>query len=113
MVNGNIILSSIASTIIDGSNLNIIPDNALTPINEQGIKLLISTETPAIGAPLPVTVALNGTNVPVFDKFGNIVYGNQIYRGIVLKGYFGNNGAGGAPHFQLIKLPVRYYCYER
>lgn len=109
-MNNNVILSSTADTAISGTNLNIVPEKVLSPTNEQGIKLLIKTETPAIAAAYPVTVSLNGEVVPVYDKYGNIVYGNQIYKGLVLKGYFGNNGASNTAHFQLLKLPVRYYC---
>lgn len=103
----NNILSSTASTTVESSTLRIVPSKALSPENEQGIKILITSSTTTTGVTLPVYIVLNQTAVPVYDKFGNIVYGNQIYKGMVLKGYFGNNGSGNTPHFQLIKLPIR------
>ena len=106
----NIVLSSTAETAVNNSELRITPDNALSPANEQGIKLLVTTDTSAAGASLPVSVFVNSAAVPVYDKYGNIVYGNQIYKGMVLKGYYGNNGSGNTAHYQLIKLPIRYYC---
>jgi hypothetical protein len=110
MNNTTTVLSSTADTAVNSTELRITPTNALSPINEQGVKLLINSETPAAGAALPVTVFFNSTAVPVYDKYGNIVYGNQIYKGIVLKGYYGNNGSGNTAHYQLLKLPVRI-CY--
>lgn len=107
--NNPTILSSTAATAVSGSNLLITPDKVLTPDNEQGVKILIKTSTPASGAALPVTIQLNSTEVVVCDKYGNIVYGNQIYNGQILKGYFGNNGIGSNAHYQLIRLPKRYY----
>lgn len=103
----NNILSSTASTAVETSTLRITPSKALSPENEQGIKILITSSTPAAGAILPVNIMLNQVAVPVYDKFGNIVYGNQIYKGMILKGYFGDNGSGNTAHFQLIKLPIR------
>lgn len=104
------ILSSTAATAINSSSqLQITPSIALSPENEQGIKLLITTSTPADGAALPVYVVLNGAAVAVYDKYGNIVYGNEIYDNQVLKGYYGNNGSGNTAHYQLIRIPKRYY----
>lgn len=108
----NNILSSTATSAVSGSVLSIIPDTALTPENEQGIKILIRSSTPASGTDLPVSITLGGNSVTVYDKYGNIVYGNQIYDNMVLKGYYGNNGSGNTAHYQLIRLPVRYYYYH-
>lgn len=102
------IMSSTASSAVIDSQLRITPTDILNPDNEQAIKILVTSSTPTAGAALPVSLFLNSAAVPVYDRFGNLVYGNQIYKGIILKGYFGNNGSDGN-HFQLIKLPVRYF----
>lgn len=104
-----IILSSTATTEANGTSLVITPNVPLVPENEQGVKILITTATPAAGANLPVVIKFNGADVALLDKYGNIVYGNQIYDNQVLKGYFGNNGINSTQHFQLIRIPTRYY----
>lgn len=103
------ILSSTATTAVNDSQLRITPDLTLSPENEQGMKVLITTSTPAEGASMPVVIFVNNKAVPVVDKYGNIIYGTQLYDGIILKGYFGNNGINNTPHYQLLKLPRRYY----
>ena len=107
--NNSSILSSTATTAVSSSQLLITPSNTLTPNNEQGVKILIKNSTAAAGMALPVFIELGGTAVPVCDKFGNLVYGTQIYKGQILKGYYGNNGIGANAHYQLIRLPRRYY----
>lgn len=101
------ILSSTAELSVSGTSLLITPTISLNPDNEQRIKILISNSVPTAGASLAVVIALGGDNVAVLDRFGNTIYGNQLYKDLVLKGYFGNNGYGNTSHFQLIKVPFR------
>lgn len=105
------ILSSTATTAVNSGALLITPTVALSPDNEERVKILITTSTPSAGASLPAQILLNGENVLLLDKFGNIVYGNQLYENMVIKGYYGNNGYSNTPHFQLVKIPHRYYYY--
>ena len=109
MCNCKSILASTATVAIDSDTLLITPTVSLTPENEQGIKILLTNGIPATAANLPVFITLGGAKVILTDRFGNVVYGTQLYKGLVLKGYFGNNGIGGNAHYQLLKLPSRYY----
>lgn len=80
----------------------ITPDEALAPSNKERVAILISAITD-ITATFPVQIVLNGVNCPVTDKFGNIVYGNQLKKGLILRGYYGINGYGAtATHYQLV-----------
>lgn len=94
-----------ATVAVSETNLLITPANALTPLNEGKVAIRVTNSVPANGMTLPVTITLNGSEVPVFDKYGNILYGYGIRPFAVLKGYFGNNGTGATAHYQLINYP--------
>lgn len=101
------ILTSTATVSVSGELLLITPDTELSPANEQRVKIKVTNSVPADGAALPVAIVLNGGNVYVFNKFGNSVYGAELFSGIVLRGYYGNNGYTATGHYQLVILPKR------
>ena len=103
------ILTSTAKLSISGTTLLITPDVVISPNNEQRVKIKITQSVPAAGANLAIGITFGENEFAVFDRFGNIVYGNELFEGIVLRGYFGNNGAAASGHYQLIKLPCRCY----
>lgn len=105
----NDISRSTATVAVSSTNLLITPTNELTPLNEGRVALMITNSVPADGMSLPVTVTINGSNIPVYDKYGNIIYGYGLKTNVVLKGYFGNNGAEATAHLQLINFPF-YRC---
>lgn len=105
------ILASTATVAVNSGLLLITPSTALTPDNEGRVKIKITNSVPQAGANLPVAITLNGGSVYVYNRFGNLVYGNELFEGIILKGFYGNNGPNATGHYQLIKLPRRYYCY--
>jgi hypothetical protein len=96
---------STANVAVVETSLLITPVNDLSPLNEGRVAIKIINSVPANGMILPVTITLNGENVPVYDKYGNIMYGYGIRPYAVLKGYYGNNGAGATAHLQLINYP--------
>lgn len=104
------ILTSTATVAVSDTLLLITPDTALSPANEGRVKIKITNSVPAAGAALPVAIVLNGGNVFVFDKFGNSVYGTELFEGMILRGYYGNNGYSATGHYQLIKLPKKNNC---
>lgn len=95
---------STVGTITVAATALLVPDQALTPTNTERVYLRLTT-TPSGAVNVPVTVTLNGADVPVYDKAGNIVYGNQLQFGMLLAGYYGTNGAGGTAHLQLVNFP--------
>ena len=88
-----------------GTALVITPDTALTPANENRVAIMVTSTIATAGLILPVQITLNGTAVPVYDKFGNILYGSEIRTNAVMKGYYGTNGSGGTAHLQLVNYP--------
>jgi hypothetical protein len=96
---------STANVAVSGTTLLITPTETLSPENESRVALRIINSVPATGVALPVEVLLNADNIPVYDKFGNILYGYGIRPNTVLKGYFGNNGSGSTAHLQLVNYP--------
>jgi hypothetical protein len=96
---------STANVSVETTTLLITPIDTLTPENESRVAIKIVNSVPATGVALPVNIVFNGANVPVYDKFGNILYGYGIRPNTVLKGYFGNNGSGATAHYQLVNYP--------
>jgi hypothetical protein len=96
---------STANVAVSTSVLLITPTETLSPENESRVAVKIINSVPADGVTLPVEILLNGANVPVYDKFGNVLYGYGIRPNTVLKGFFGNNGAGATAHLQLVNYP--------
>ena len=94
------------STITVGTAALLTPDVALSPTNHERVYLRLET-APSGASNVPAAVTLNAVNVPIYDKYGNIVYGNQLEEGMLLKGYFGSNGAGNTAHF-IVHCVSRY-----
>ena len=80
------------------------PTTPVTVIDKEKIDLIFAAGVPAGGDALPVNVVINGANVPVYDKYGNVLLGVAIKQRRNLHAYFGTNGAEGA-HLQLTKYP--------
>lgn len=96
--------ASVGTITVSATSALLVPDQALSPTNTERVYLRLTT-TPSGTVNVPVTVTLNGADVPVYDKAGNIVYGNQLQYGMLLAGYYGTNGAGGTAHLQLVNFP--------
>jgi len=101
----NIVSRSSATVAVSSSNLLITPTDTLSPLNEGKVAIMITNSVPAAGAALPVTITLNGAEVAVYDKYGNVLYGYGIRPLAVMRGYYGNNGADETAHLQLTNYP--------
>lgn len=110
--NNNTVAKSNATVAVSSTNLLATPTDTLSPLNEGKVAIRITNSVPANGASLPVTITLNGSAVPVYDKYGNILYGYGIRPYAVMRGYYGNNGASSSAHLQLINYPF-YRCNAR
>lgn len=104
-MNCNNISISNATVAVDSTNLLITPNADLTPLNEGRVAIRIVNSVPAAGMSLPVTITINGADVSVYDKYGNILYGYGLRPYAILKGYYGNNGTGATAHLQLVNFP--------
>lgn len=87
------------------TNLVITPSTAVTPDNEDRLCIVVTNSVTAAGMTLPVLITLGGAQVPVYDKFGNIVYGASLRSNTVIKAYYGVNGSGGTAHVQVVNQP--------
>lgn len=65
---------------------------ALGAVNEQRFSFVICTAIPGTAAPVPVQLTLNGVAVPLWNRFGNPVYSNELKTRKVYRGYFGSEG---------------------
>lgn len=86
------------------------PDVALAPLNESKVSFVIATTVPVAGMSLPANITLNGVDVPIYDRFGNIIYGANLRTRFEYKGYYGTNGAGGTAHIQVVNYPIGRQC---
>lgn len=107
------VAKSNATVAVASTNLLATPTDTLSPLNEGRVAIRITNSVPASGASLPVTVMLNGSEVPVYDKYGNILYGYGIRPYAIMKGYYGNNGASSTAHLQLVNYPFYRYNSNR
>ena len=105
--NDNNVLKSDATASISSTNLILTTKDILSPINEGRLAFRLINSVPSSGANLPVLLSINGgtSAIPIYDKYGNIMYGYGIRPYAILKGYYGNNGSGGTAHVQLVNYP--------
>ena len=85
--------SDVSTINVSTTAVILVPDETMTLVDKERFGLRLTT-APTGGLTLPVAVTINGINVNVFDRYGNIVYGNQLKAGQVIYGYFGTNGLG-------------------
>lgn len=90
---------------VSGTDLVITPTTAISPDNEDKLSIVVTNSITAAGMTLPVLITLGGAQVPVYDKYGNIVYGASLRTNTIIKGYYGVNGSGGTAHVQVVNQP--------
>jgi hypothetical protein len=93
------------TTAVVGTDLVITPTTAITPENEDRLSIVITNSITVAGMTLPVLITLGGAQVPIYDKFGNIVYGASLRANTIIRGYYGVNGSGGTAHVQVVNQP--------
>ena len=88
-----------------GNTYNLItPAEALTPSNTDRVSILITSMSNILPT-AQVYITLNSTPITVLDKYGNLVYGNELRTRNCLRGYYGTNGGSSTTHFQLVNFP--------
>lgn len=96
--------STVSTMATSATAVLLTPDTPLTPTNNERVVLRLET-SPTGATNVPVQVVINGANVPVYNKAGNILYGNELYNGEVIKAYYGTNGEGGTAHLIAVNVP--------
>lgn len=102
-----IIKSDVSTITVGQTTVLLVPDTDITISNKQRFGLRITSAISG-GNTLPVYATINGVTTQVLDRYGNIVYGNQLKQGQTIFGYFGNNGIGGAVHLIATKVNNPY-----
>lgn len=102
--------STVGTAAVVSTNLQLTPDTALSPVNQGRVCFVLTTSVPTAGLILPVTIVLDGTAVPVYDQYGNILYGSVLRTRKVIRGYYGTNGSGATAHLQLVHYPGNCFC---
>lgn len=101
-------LHTTSTVAVDSGSTNLVLtflDNPVA-INQQHFCFRIAQSIPTAGAALPVQVTVNGTAIPLLDRFGNTVIGAQLAQGRVYKGYYGST----TPHVITLSLPSTNTC---
>lgn len=80
----------VTSATADTTALTLDFNPAVSANDMQTFNFVICTTLPNMSAPLPVNITVNGTTVPLLNKFGNVVYSNAIRTRKVYRGYFGS-----------------------
>jgi hypothetical protein len=72
------------------SNITLSFTTPLTVVNREIFNFVICTSLPSTTAPLPVLISVNGSTVPLLNKYGNPVYSNELRNRKPYYGYFGS-----------------------
>lgn len=101
--------STVSTMATSTASVLLTPDTPLTPTNNERVVLKLAT-SPTGATNVPVNVIVGGVAVPVYNKAGNILYGNELYNGELLKCYYGTNGADGEAHLIAVNVPSFNGC---
>lgn len=80
---------------------------ALGAVNEQKFTFVVCTAIPATTTPVPVQLTLNGNPVPLWNRYGNPIYSNELRTRKVYRGYYGGEGT---PHVIAANVPNCCCC---
>lgn len=89
--------SNVSTITVGSTTVLLVPDTEMSLSDKQKFGMRLTAPITG-GSTLPVYATINGVTTQVFDRYGNIVYGNELREGQEIYGYFGANGASGASH---------------
>lgn len=83
------------STVVDGTNLVLTFSNTPTFSNTRKFCFyicpnIVNTSTAVLPVVVNMDVAGTVTQIPLLDKYGNVVYSNTLRRGVDYFGYMGS-----------------------
>lgn len=79
------------SNVINGDdNVVLVPNRAIKTLDNTGCYRLVICSSAIANANLPVFIQVNGVNIPVLCKAGNIVYSSQLKKRINYGIMYGN-----------------------
>lgn len=88
-------------TVTAGTSVTLGFDTLVTVVNTERVCIKICKAVPESGYNLPVLATVNGATVPVWNKYGNPMTGDELSKCKLYKGYYGAN----TPHIILTNEP--------
>lgn len=76
------------------TSITLIPNRAIKTLENCGCYKLVICCNATATSNLPVDIQVNGVNIPVLCKAGNIVYANQLQKRRVYNIMYGNQNSG-------------------
>ena len=87
------------TTVVDSTNAlqMTFPKSSITVKNGERACFIICTNLPSMTTVVPVTFNIGGTQVPLYDMLGNVLYSDQLRTRVCIPGVWGTN----PNHFKL------------
>lgn len=83
------------SSVINGDDsITLVPNRTIKTIENTGCYRLVICNNAVASANLPVNIQVNGVNIPVLCKAGNIVYSSQLQKRVNYGIMYGNENPG-------------------
>lgn len=94
------------TTVTVATNLELSFTNSPVVTDRERFCFRLRDDIPVTGNALPVTISVNGVQVPVWNKYGNPMLGAELKRCKVFKGWYGAT----VPHVIVENDPVNGGC---
>lgn len=79
------------SNVINGDDsITLVPNTAIKTLDNTGSYRLVICNNAVASANLPVSIQVNGVNIPVLCKAGNVVYSSQLQKRVNYGIMYGN-----------------------
>lgn len=94
------------SVTVGTTEVTIAFSKAVTLANQDKVCFRLCQSIPDTAAGLPVVLSINGTTVPLWNKYGNPIIGANLKTRFLYKGFYGDS----TPHVILINTPYSCGC---
>ena len=84
----------VSNVIMGDTDVVLVPNRAIKTLENCGAYRLVICSNATASSNLPVAIQVNGVNIPVLCKAGNIVYANQLQKRKNYGIMYGNQNAG-------------------
>lgn len=83
-----------SNAITGDDSITLVPNRAIKTIENRGSYRLVICCNATATANLPVNIQINGVNIPVLCKAGNLVYSSQLQKRVNYGIMYGNENPG-------------------
>lgn len=90
------------SVSVTATNVVLDFTSAVTLTDEDRFNFRLCQNIPSTGATLPVLVTVNGSTIPLLNKYGNPIIGSELKTRRIYRGYYGAN----TPHVLIYNTPI-------